>query len=106
MRRRPGDIDSGMIRSLTGTVHYIGAFYLDVGRLGDLVFPAGIGERSAPIRRMVCERSGSLGVRLDAEKNESCPGEGVISAEGSAVRVRVIPTNEELGIARRTYEMA
>ena len=44
-------------------------------------------------------------MKLDAAKNENCPGEGVISAEDSAVRVQVIPTNEELGIARRTYEI-
>lgn len=91
---------------VTGIVHYIGAFYLDLGRLDDLVFTAGIGEHSALVRRMVCERLAPLGVKLDATKNEACPGEGVISAGDSAVRVRVIPTNEELGIARRTYELA
>lgn len=90
---------------VNGIVHYIGAFYLDLGRLDDLVFTAGIGEHSARIRRMVCEKLVSIGVRLDLEKNKNCPGEGVISAEDSAVCVRVIPTNEELGIARRTYEM-
>lgn len=91
---------------VTGIVHYIGAFYLDLGRLDDLVFTAGIGEHSAWIRQMVCEKLTPLGVKLDAEKNERCSGEGVISAENSAVCVRVIPTNEELGIARRTYELA
>lgn len=91
---------------VTGIVHYIGAFYLDLGRLDDLVFTAGIGEHSALVRRMVCERLAPLGVKLDAAKIEACPGEGVISAGDSAVRVRVIPTNEELGIARRTYELA
>lgn len=90
---------------VTGIVHYIGAFYLDLGRLDDLVFTAGIGEHSTAIRRMVCEKLVPLGVKLDDAKNEACHGEGVISTEGSAVCVRVIPTNEELGIARRTYEM-
>ncbi len=90
---------------VTGIVHYIGAFYLDLGRLDDLVFTAGIGEHSARIRRMVCEKLAPLGVKLDEEKNENCSGEGVISAPDSAVCVRVIPTNEELGIARRTYEL-
>lgn len=90
---------------VTGIVHYIGAFYLDLGRLDDLVFTAGIGEHAPRIRRMVCEKLAPIGVKLDAEKNESCPGEGIISADDSAVCVRVIPTNEELGIARRTYEM-
>ena len=90
---------------VTGIVHYIGAFYLDLGRLDDLVFTAGIGEHSARIRRMVCDKLAPIGVELDVAKNENCPGEGVISADDSAVCVRVIPTNEELGIARRTYEM-
>ena len=90
---------------VTGIVHYIGAFYLDLGRLNDLVFTAGIGEHSPRIRQMVCEKLAPLGVRLDREKNEACRGEAVISAEDSAVCVRVIPTDEELGIARRTYEL-
>ena len=90
---------------VTGIVHYIGAFYLDLGRLDDLVFTAGIGEHSSRIRRLVCERLAPLGVQLDEEKNESCHGEAVISTADSKVCVRVIPTNEELGIARRTYEL-
>ena len=90
---------------VNGIVHYIGAFYLDLGRLDDLVFTAGIGEHDPRIRRLVCEKLAPIGVKLDAAKNENCPGEGVISAEDSAVRVQVIPTNEELGIARRTYEI-
>lgn len=90
---------------VTGIVHYIGSFYLDLGRLDDLVFTAGIGEHSARIRRLVCEKLAPIGVKLDGAKNEACPGEGIISADDSVVRVRVIPTNEELGIARRTYEM-
>ncbi|KJF39276.1 hypothetical protein TQ39_13230 [Ruthenibacterium lactatiformans] len=91
---------------VTGIVHYIGAFYLDLGRLDDLVFTAGIGEHSARIRRLVCEKLAPLGVHLDDAKNEACHGEAVISAADSKVCVRVIPTNEELGIARRTYELA
>ena len=89
---------------VTSIVHYIGAFYLDLGRLDDLVFTAGIGEHSAYIRRRVCEKLAPLGVRLDMEKNEACHGEAVISSADSAVCVRVIPTDEELGIARRAYE--
>ena len=87
---------------VTGIVHYIGAFAMDLGRLDCLVFTAGIGEHSAYIRRRVCEKLGLLGVKLDGEKNER--GETEISASDSAVRVLVIPTDEELGIARRTFE--
>ncbi|MBR6322040.1 MAG: acetate kinase, partial [Lachnospiraceae bacterium] len=87
-----------------GIVHYIGAFYLDLGRLDDLVFTAGIGEHSPEIRRMVTDRLAPLGVRIDQALNENVPSDGLISAPDSTVKVLVIPTDEELGIARRTYE--
>lgn len=88
---------------VTGIVHYIGAFFLDLGGLTDLVFTAGIGEHSDRIRAMVCQRLGCIGVKLDAEANQK--NAPIISAPDSAVTVRVIPTDEELGIARRTYEL-
>lgn len=88
---------------VTGIVHYIGAFFLDLGGLTDLVFTAGIGEHSDRVRAMVCQRLGSIGVKLDAEANQK--NAPIISASDSAVTVRVIPTDEELGIARRTYEL-
>ena len=89
---------------VTGILHYIGAFYLDLGRLDYLVFTAGIGEHSAVIREKICKKLSPIGVRLDQEKNYSCSGRADISAQDSLVRVLVIPTDEELGIARRTYE--
>lgn len=90
---------------VNGIVHYIGAFFLDLGRLDYLVFTAGIGEHSADIRRMVCEKLAPIGVKLDSNANENCHGAAVISAADSKVCVRVIPTDEELGIARRTFEL-
>ena len=87
---------------ITGIVHYIGAFAMDLGRLDYLVFTAGIGEHSAYIRSRVCEKLGLLGVKLDESANAANASE--ISAADSAVRVLVIPTDEELGIARRTFE--
>ena len=90
---------------VTGIVHYIGSFFLDLGRLDYLVFTAGIGEHSDRIRGMVCEKLAPLGVVLDREANQNCKGAAVISAPESRVCVRVIPTDEELGIARRTYEI-
>ena len=88
---------------VTGIVHYIGAFFLDLGGLTDLVFTAGIGEHSDRVRAMVCQRVGCIGVKLDAEANQN--NAPIISTPDSAVTVRVIPTDEELGIARRTYEL-
>lgn len=90
---------------VTGIVHYIGAFYLDLGGLDYLVFTAGIGENSAEIRRRVCEKLAPIGVALDEDANARTRGEGVISVPGSAVTVRVIPADEELSIARRAYEL-
>lgn len=88
---------------VTGIVHYIGAFFLDLGGLTDLVFTAGIGEHSDRIRARVCQHLGCISVKLDAEANQK--NAPIISAPDSAVTVRVIPTDEELGIARRTYEL-
>lgn len=90
---------------VTGIVHYVGAFYLDLGRLDYLVFTAGIGEHSDRIRSMVCQKLAPIGVKLDEEANRNCHGAAVISAPDSKVCVRVIPTDEELGIARHTYEL-
>ena len=88
---------------VTGIVHYIGAFFLDLGGLTDLVFTAGIGEHSDRIRARVCQHLGSIGVKLDAEANQK--NAPIISTPDSTVTVRVIPTDEELGIARRTCEL-
>ena len=89
---------------VTGIVHYIGAFYLDLGHLDALVFTAGIGEHSPEIRRMVCEKLLPLGIRIDPAKNEVLPADGLISSEQSSAKVFVIPADEEKGIARRTFE--
>lgn len=89
---------------VNGIVHYIGAFYVDLGGLDYLVFTAGIGENSAPLRRMVCQKLKVLGVSIAEAKNVGLRGVGDLTAEDSKVQVLVIPTNEELGIARRTYE--
>lgn len=90
-------------------VHYIGSFFMDLGGLDFLVFTAGIGEHSDEIRREVCEKCACLGIKLDESANAlACKvksGEiAEISAKDSCVRTLVIPTNEEIGIARRTYE--
>jgi len=78
----------------------IGALAAVLGGIDGLVFTAGIGENSAEIRRRVCESSGWLGVELDAEANASRGPR--ISSPRSKVSTWVIPTNEELMIARHT----
>ncbi len=76
----------------------MGAFAAALGGLDTLVFSAGIGERSASIRARICEGLGFLGIALDDTRNAARAA--VISTEASRVTVRVIPTNEELMIAR------
>ncbi len=87
-------------------IKYIGAFTAELGGLDNLVFTGGIGENSASLRRSVCAALSYLGLELDEVAN-SVPGVEVreISAMRSRVKVWVIPANEELGIARRTYEL-
>ncbi len=84
---------------------YIGAYYAILGGLDALVFTAGVGERSPIIRRMVCENMEHLGIKIDVEKNEFKGEERKISTEDSRVQVWVIPTNEELMIARETIRL-
>jgi acetate kinase len=81
----------------------IGALAAVLGGVDGLVFTAGIGENSAEIRRRICESSSWLGLELDAAANS---GKGPrISQPGSKVSAWVIPTNEELMIARHTWRL-
>jgi acetate kinase len=81
---------------------YVGAYAAALGRVDALVFTAGIGEHSARLRAAVCAGLGVLGVELDEQANESGRGERRISGDGSRVAVLVVPTNEELEIARQS----
>ena len=87
-------------------VRYAGAFAAELGGLDNIVFTGGIGENSPEIRRRVCEALKFLGLEIDNDAN-GAPGEGLrqISTVRSGVRALVLPANEELGIARRTYEL-
>ena len=81
----------------------LGRLAASLGGLDALVFTAGIGENSAMIRHRVCRDAGWLGVALDEDANEArAPGVRCISKPGSRVAVWVMPTNEELMIARHT----
>jgi acetate kinase len=77
---------------------WIGAFAAALNGLDTLVFSAGIGESSPPIRARICEGLGFLGIALDEERNRAHAA--VISTDASPVTVRIIRTNEELMIAR------
>ena len=83
---------------------YIGAYTAVLGEVHGLVFTGGIGENAPRIREMSLENLEGLGYKLDAEKNGKAVGvEADLSAAKSRVKVFVIPTNEELLIARDTY---
>jgi acetate kinase len=84
--------------------HYIGSYLAQMNGADAVVFTGGIGENSAEVRGRICSGLGFLGIALDEAKNAAAVGgkEGDISAEGVRVRVFVIPTNEELLIARDT----
>jgi len=80
---------------------YIGAFMAVLGRVDGIVFTAGIGENDAIVRADSLKGLELFGVRLDPKKNRTCNREArCISSEDSRVRVFIIPTNEELAIAR------
>ena len=83
---------------------YVGAYMARMNGADALVFTGGIGENSAEIRRRVCADMDFLGISVEQARNESMVGgqEGEISPDGQRVRVFVIPTNEELLIARDT----
>ncbi|HSU55166.1 MAG TPA: acetate kinase [Candidatus Dormibacteraeota bacterium] len=81
--------------------HWIGAFYLELNGADALVFTAGIGENRADFRRAVCANLDQLGIELDEEKNKKVKAEeAVLSTASSRVKIFVIPTNEELVVAR------
>ena len=95
------------IRNFTGgIVKYIGAFYAELGGLDNLVFTAGIGENDSRVREDVCRQVAHLGIGLAEAPKELGKGILQLSAGDSAVRVLVIPANEELGVARKTYRCA
>jgi acetate kinase len=81
--------------------HWIGSYFLELNGADALVFTAGTGENRADLRAAICANLENLGIRLDAAKNDSTRAtEALISAADSAVKIFVIPTNEELVVAR------
>lgn len=81
---------------------YIGAYTAAMNGVDAICFTAGIGENSPFIRTMISSYLGYLGITLDEDANAKRGEEIVISTPESATKVLVIPTNEELAIARET----
>lgn len=85
---------------------YIGAYVAVMNGVDDIVFTAGIGENDDIVREQVCSYLGYLGIEFNTELNKGLRGkETELSMPGSKVKVFVIPTNEELAIARETLEL-
>ena len=87
--------------------HYVGAYVAQLGGLDALVFTAGVGENNALLRRRALAGLEFLGIEIDNDRNELASREPrAISPEGAGVSVLVIPTNEELEIARQALSVA
>ncbi len=85
---------------------YIGAYAVAMNGLDAIVFTAGIGENSDVVRKMVCKNMEYLGINLDEEKNELRSKEiREINSETSKVKILIVPTNEELEIAKQSYHL-
>ena len=84
---------------------YIGSYAAAMGGVDIITFTAGVGENGPDMRESICEDLGFLGVHVDHEKNQVRGKETDISAADSTVKVYVIPTNEELMIARDTLAL-
>ena len=85
---------------------YIGAYASAMNGLDAIVFTAGVGENSILIRKMICEEMDYLGIDIDLKENDIKAREIIdISSDSSKVKVLVIPTNEELEIAKQSYKL-
>ena len=85
-------------------VNYIAEYYLELGGADAIVFTAGVGENSKDTRKAIVDKLAPLGIKIDEEKNNVRGEEALISTEDSSVKVYVIPTDEEVMIARDTYK--
>ncbi|MCR5772801.1 MAG: acetate kinase [Butyrivibrio sp.] len=84
---------------------YIGSYTAAMDGVDCIAFTAGVGENSGFVRKLIIDRLGFLGVKCNDEANKVRGEEKLVSTEDSKVKVYVVPTNEELAIARDTYEL-
>lgn len=84
---------------------YIGAYIAEMNGVDAIVFTAGVGENDIAMRDIICNDLGNLGIKLDLVKNKTRGKEAIISRDDSRVKIILIPTDEELMIARDTLEI-
>lgn len=95
-----------VLKKLTyDTIKIVGGYIAEMNGVDLIVFTAGIGEHNARLRRRVCENLAYLGVKIDLEANEKAEDETIISTPDSSIKIAMIPTNEELVIARDTMKI-
>ena len=87
-------------------VEYIAKYYVLLGGCDAIVMTAGVGENSIPTRKQILDKLSVLGIEVDEERNNIRGEEKLITKDSSKIPVWVIPTDEELMIARDTYELA
>jgi acetate kinase len=85
--------------------HWLGGGLVELGGLDCIGFAGGIGENSPRVRSEVCQGLEDLGIRLDPEANITGTGERPIHAADSRVAIWVVPTNEEIVVARQTRDL-
>ncbi|MFZ2151339.1 MAG: acetate kinase [Candidatus Absconditicoccaceae bacterium] len=102
-----GDKKAAMILKMyvNRIIKYIGAYTALLGGLDIIVMTAGVLERSELIRKMICEKLDWLGIEIDSKKNTAKFKEGELSTKNSKIKVWVIPTNEELMIAKEVKKI-
>jgi acetate kinase len=84
---------------------YIGAYIAEMNGVDAIVFTAGVGENDIGMRDLICSDLGNLGIKIDLAKNRVRGKETVLSTDDSKVKILLVPTNEELMIARDTYHI-
>ena len=85
--------------------HYLGAYLVELGGADAIVFTGGIGENGADLRSQICADLEELGIILDIMENTAAQGEAQISSASSRTQIWVVPTNEEIVVARKTVEV-
>ena len=86
-------------------IKYIGAYYMSLGGVDSIALKAGVGENNLELRAKIVEGLAAIGIKLDVEANAVRGDERKISTDDSAAQVWVVPTNEELAIARETARL-
>jgi acetate kinase len=100
--RKGGPVSQQAIDVFVASVrHYLGAYLVQLGGADAIVFTGGIGENSVPMRQAICADLDWFGIVLDPAKNAVAKGEAAIHAATSRVQLWIMPTNEELVVARQ-----